>query len=955
MSAPQVITDLVERFKEQADFYKSNQYKEASLRKEFLDPFFAALGWDMENNAGASEAYKAVCVEYPLKIQGTTKSVDYCFRIGGTPKFFVEAKRPSVNINEDMDAAYQLRRYAWNAHIPIAILTDFEEFSVYDMHIKPLRGDKANKGRVYHKRFSDYEAEWDTIYSRFSSNAVFKGLFDQYAEKSKGKRGTVEVDEDFLLTIEKWRNDLAHNIALRNALTQRELNFSVQRIIDRIIFLRICEDRGIEDYTRLHSLINGNDIYTRLGNIFREADARYNSGLFHFKAERNIAEPPDELTLNLNIDDKLLRDILKSLYYPESDYEFGLLPADVLGHVYEQFLGKVIRLTDGGRRAVVEEKPEVRKAKGVYYTPTYIVEHIVKETVGKLTEGKTPAEIAKLRILDPACGSGSFLIGAYQYLLDRHLAWYLENGPEKEAKKRSPALVRTSGGWKLTIAERKRILLNNIYGVDIDSQAVEVTKLSLLLKVLEGETEQSVQTMMNLFRERALPDLGSNIKCGNSLIGPDFYAQAALPDMNDEERLRVNVFDWQAEFPAIFKAGGFDAVIGNPPYRSLLLGKKQDSEDSDLIVYYRTKFPSAAVYKMNLFGLFMQRAVSLLREKGKFSFIIPNLFFNSHYFRGLRGFMMESGSFSSVFDLRYKVFDDAETGGSGIFVFDKTLAAPYLEILTADVQNQFTAPLHNQVSAIALRSDPNFNLLASSGVTVVEDRIRSLPCITLGDACVIYQGIITGDNSTFLSEKPRGSGWEKILKGRDINRYSKEFGGVYVLYNPEKLWSNTNPKMFKVQEKIISRQTSDHLVATYDDEGFFSLDSTHVIHLKKPLFSLKYLLGIYNSRLLNFLYSEKVKENGRAFAQVKVVNLKPLPIRLLDLSKPLDRERHNRMVMLAEKMLALHKQAAAARTPQEKTAIDRQISATDAQIDRLVYDLYGLTEEEIKIVEGSSK
>src|SRR5664280_3513561 len=198
---------------------------------------------------------------------------------------------------------------------------------------------------------------------------------------------------------------------------------------------------------------------------------------------------------------------------------------------------------------------------------TYIVEYIVKNTVGKLLEGKTPKRVDSLRILDPACGSGSFLLGAYQNLLDWHLKWYTENNPEKHARDKKPALYQGHGGvWYLTTAERKRILLNNIYGVDIDSQAVEVTKLSLLLKVLEDETDETLNRQRKLFHERALPNLGGNIKCGNSLIGPDFYEGKQMNLLDTEEAQRVNVFDWQAEFPEIFKADGFDAVIGNPPY-----------------------------------------------------------------------------------------------------------------------------------------------------------------------------------------------------------------------------------------------------------------------------------------------------------------------------------------------------------------------------------------------------
>jgi len=567
MPAPKEVLKLIERFDRNRDAYRSSDYNEAQVRLELINPFFKALGWDVDNEQGYAEAYKEVIHEDAIKIGGHAKAPDYAFRIGGTRKFFVEAKRPSVGIKDDSIPAYQLRRYAWSAKLPLSILTDFEEFAVYDCRVKPARTDKASVARILYFTYIEYAERWEDIASIFSPEAIRKGSFDRYAESTKKKRGTAEVDDAFLKEIENWRNVLARNIALRNAdLSTRELNFAVQRTIDRTIFLRICEDRGIEDYGQLMALQSGTRAYQRLCQIFRRADERYNSGLFHFRKEKDRPEPPDGLTLSLTVDDKVLKEVFKDLYYPDSPYEFSVLPADILGQVYEQFLGKVIRLTPG-HRAKVEDKPEVKKAGGVYYTPTYIVDYIVKHTVGKLLESKTPTKAATIKILDPACGSGSFLLGAYQTLLDWHLKWYSENDPEKHAKGRKPRVFRGPGGdWRLTTSEKKRILTNNIYGVDIDPQAVEVTKLSLLLKVLEGENEETLGKSLRLFHERALPDLADNIKCGNSLIGPDFYETQQLSLLDDEERYRINAFDWDAEFPAIMNGGGFDAVIGNPPY-----------------------------------------------------------------------------------------------------------------------------------------------------------------------------------------------------------------------------------------------------------------------------------------------------------------------------------------------------------------------------------------------------
>ncbi|MFH1748417.1 MAG: type I restriction endonuclease, partial [Planctomycetota bacterium] len=583
---PDAVNELVARFDRNRDDYKSPTYNEAQTRREFIDPLFKALGWDIDNEQGYAEAYKDVIHEDAIKIGGATKAPDYCFRIGGARKFFLEAKKPAIGIKDDPEPAFQLRRYAWSAKLPLSILTDFEELAVYDCRIRPHKNDKAGIGRTLYFTYDQYADHWDEIVGLFGKDAVLKGSFDKYAESTRRKKGTAEVDAEFLKEIERWRELLARNFALRNAgLSVRDLNFAVQRTIDRTIFLRMCEDRGVESYGQLQALLNGDKVYERLAVLFRRADEKYNSSLFYFTAEKG-REPPDELTLALNLDDKVLRDVLGHLYYPDCPYEFSVLPAEILGHVYEQFLGKVIRLTTGGH-AKVEEKPEVRKAGGVYYTPTYIVDYIVKHTVGELLKDKTPTDIGPdvasslrgrrrkgatsgssasarrsarsvrpLRILDPACGSGSFLLGAYRYLLDWHRDWYITqmqgSAGVPPANPFPDCIYQGAGGqWRLTIGEKKRILLNNIYGVDIDPQAVEVTKLSLLLKVLEGESAESIGSTLRLFHERALPDLSNNIKCGNSLIGPDFYEGQQATLFDEEEQFRINAFDWEAEFPQI--------------------------------------------------------------------------------------------------------------------------------------------------------------------------------------------------------------------------------------------------------------------------------------------------------------------------------------------------------------------------------------------------------------------
>jgi hypothetical protein len=310
--------DLVERFERNIEAYHNPAYNETQLRIEFIDPFFIALGWDVANKEGHAEQYKDVIHEDAIKIAGATKAPDYCFRIGGVRKFFLESKKPSIDIKTQTSPAYQLRRYAWSSKLSLSILTDFEEMAIYDCRLRPKPSDKPSIGRVRFYTYNQYIDSFEEIYNLLSKDAVLKGSFDKFAESDRQKRGTTEVDDEFLKEIESWREALAKDIAMRNpGLSVRELNYAVQLTIDRIIFLRMCEDRGIEKYGQIQSPLNGTSTYHRLREIFYHADDKYNSGLFDFRQ--------DKLTPELKLDDNPLKEIFKNLYYPESPYEFSVL------------------------------------------------------------------------------------------------------------------------------------------------------------------------------------------------------------------------------------------------------------------------------------------------------------------------------------------------------------------------------------------------------------------------------------------------------------------------------------------------------------------------------------------------------------------------------------------------------------------------------------------------------
>ncbi len=988
MTAPPPVLALIERFERNREAYRSGQYNETQLRREFIDPFFKALGWDVDNEKGYAEAYKDVIHEDAIKVGGFTKAPDYCFRIGGARKFFIEAKKPSVNLKGDVSPAFQLRRYAWSAKLPLSILTDFEEFAVYDCRSKPVKTDKPATARTLYLTYTEYADRWDEIASIFSRDAVLKGSFDKYAESSRVKRGTAEVDAAFLKEIESWRDVLARNLALRNPdLSQRELNFAVQRTLDRIIFLRICEDRGIEVYGRLMALENGGDVYQRLCQLLRQADERYNSGLFHFRKEKDRPEPPDDLTLNLAIDDKPLKDILKSLYYPDSPYEFSVLPADILGQVYEQFLGKVIRLTPG-HRAVVDDKPEVKKAGGVYYTPTYIVDYIVKNTVGKLLEGKMPKQVAKLKILDPACGSGSFLIGAYQVLLDWHRDWYAANDPESWAKKGTltpgPPPSEGEGGWRLTTAERKRILLNNIYGVDVDPQAVEVTKLSLLLKVLEGENEQTLATQLRFFHERALPDLGNNIKCGNSLIGPDFYDGQQMSPLDDEERYRINAFDWEAEFPEIMKVGGFDAVIGNPPY----VRQEGVSDYKDYLSTHYKTFHGLA----DLYVYFYERGFSVLKEGGLLGYISSSKFLHASYGSGLRVLLAQRSRLLSIVDYGdVQIFKGATTYPL-VVIGIKTSERSHGDFLFGRATTQ-TGVLPE---AILSRGDivPSKGLTSDPWVLVPRRAQRIVEKITdqsssLSSAVGAAQiGIKTSLNEAFVvgPQVARAlirshSRAREVLKpygrGRGVHKWFSTTNGDFLICTRESLNIDEYPSIKEYLKQFETRLRARYEVQRGDYDWWVIrqvaytdiYDNSKIVYpdlCSKPRFALNLdgmypnntvfcipsdglaFLGYLNSRLAWYWITRHCPANRGGAYRLSNQYMNKMPVRTTLLS-------NTALAEIVERMLELHKQLAVAKTSHDKTALQRQIDATDRQIDRLVYNLYGLTEDEIKIVEDRTR
>jgi len=1001
----EIIADLVARFNSNKEFYTTSKlYKEEEAKVEFINPMMEALGWDVHNKQGLGPNFKEVVFEESLAVGKETKAPDYSFRLGGQLIYYLEAKKPSINIKDDRSPAFQARRYGWSAKIPIVILTDFEEFAVYETTSKPKEHERASTNRVLYYSCDEYVEKWDEIYSLFSKEAVLKELFQKFVDDntSKTKRGTQSIDDEFLKDIEKWRLILARNIALRNKdLSISELNLSVQLIIDRIVFFRMAEDRGIERYQTLYKLSESENIYKQLCEVFKKADLKYNSGLFHFNFTPDYSEFVDNITLNLNIDDGVFKEIFADLYYPKSPYEFSVISPEILGNIYENFLGSVIRLTPS-HQAKIEQKPEVKKAGGVFYTPQYIVDYIVDNTVGELIKGKTPNQIAKLKILDPACGSGSFLLRAYQKLLDYHLEYYLN-------LKKAPKEVYYIGKDnvpRLTIREKKRILTNNIYGVDIDVNAVEVTKLSLLLKVLEDENKDVLEAQQKLYQEKVLPNLSSNIKCGNSLIGTDILEQEEL---THEEILELNPFDWEVEFPHIFANNGFDAVIGNPPYIRI------QTMDSTSIKYYKNNYSTSSKGNYDIYIVFVEKALKLLNGGGVFGYILPHKFFTAKYGMPLRKLISENNNLNRIIHFGdQQVFDSATTytcllflnkKDNNKFYFEKIMDLNKFKLNHADNKNNFLSS--DKVSAdewifVSGKDGKLFYKLYDMPLKIIDRAIISQGLATSADKIYIMPLIETNDDTSSVQSKFLEKTFsiengilKPLLKGAEIKRYEQPKANNLLIFpysstNEELLpFSRKDMKKYPLafdylnltKDKLLKRSNVDShnwwlypypknlllmdkpkiIYQVLSQKGSFTLDEFGEFYYvgggnaggyaitteSNNIEELKYLLGILNSKLTTFFISKVASSFRGGYYSFGKHSFEHFPLPFEELSDQL-------LVDLVDKIIELYKKIKVVKTPQEEKLLKVQIDKIDEQINARVYELYDLSEEEIAIVEEST-
>lgn len=951
-----IISPLTSYYKE----YKKEQ--EEDVRSDLIDKFFGVeiLGWDMKSDEHLPPSMREVRRENKRKVQGRQKYPDYIFIVNKHDKFYVEAKRISVKIKEQVDPAIQLRRYGRSHDLPLCILTNAAEFAIYDTTVKVRsKSDSVRTARVfyctYEQLLDPYEHDiritnFEYIYQTFSKDAVVNKSLDNI----KTQKGNQPLDKEFLEIIDEWRLMFAKSIANNNPKMDEadKLNYAVQKLIDRLIFLRIAEDKDIEDYETLLKITTHANIYKLLNDLFEKAKEKYNSELF---------ESEEWLSL-IKVDDDILSHIINELY---ESYAFSVMPIEILGSIYEQFLGKVIKLTENNH-VKIEPKPEVRKAGGVYYTPQYIVEYIVRNTVNKKINKKTPDEISNIKILDPACGSGSFLIGAYQHLLDYHFDYYWDESRREKSLKQGKIYHTINNDYYLSIPEKQRILKNNIYGVDIDKQAVEVTRLSLLLTLMKEENREIEQEgQAKLFKEnnfKYLPALKNNIKCGNSLIGPDFYDGNSLKLFDDRElKNKINDFDWNDKekgFGTIMMSGGFDCVIGNPPYvftRELM----SDSEKE----YFYEKYINTQ-FKLNTYVLFCEKSFNILNENGIFGFIIPNNWLSLEYNSDFRKYILSNTSDIIIVNASDSVFLNASVDTSILVYSKKGKPNVSLRELTGgnfvDIAEQKTESIlrsHNQVINIHSHKSGHFSevcekvIKSGKALSEIAEVKNGVQAYTVGEGQPTQTKQMK-ENRVYHSNNQKNNLWLKYVDGVDVKRYYLGWSGQYIKYGCN-LSRQREPRLFQ-GDRLLVRQIPAKppysIFSSYTNERLINDNNSMIVKLIHPdPKMLAYIMGILNSRLISFWFIHTFgKMQRKIFPQFKIKELSIFPI------KPYgDKDKNaGKIPILVTDMLETQKKAHSTKSENDKKHYQQKIEMLDKQIDELVYDLYGLTKEEIKVVEG---
>ena len=779
------LQSLINRFDASLPFYKDakNAYNEHSCRIEYIDPFLKLLGWDVANEKGLAPQYREVIAE---NYSTRTDRPDYTITLRGLAKFFVEAKKPSVDITKDASSAIQARKYGWNANHKIAVLTNFEYLAVYDTCYIAKDDDNSAVARYRLYHYTEYIDKFAEICALISRDAVYSGAFESYLDDHFPATGgqTQQVDQLFLSQINEWRVALSNELYAKGGrYTSLEvLNDVVQEFINQIVFLRICEDRNLPLYHNLKDTIAGTTtLYNKLEELFRSADQRYNSGMFS----------GDDIIFDLSCD--VIQNMIEGLYYPQSPYLFNIIKPNLLGKIYEIFLTEHLVFLENNTIGLGKKRDCQNRA--VVTTPTEIVKYMVDKTLSKVCEGKTPSEILNISVADIACGSGIFLEEAFAYLQDYCVQWYINN-------EQTEHLIETGIDlYKLPLQEKKDILCSCIYGIDIDIHAVEVAKFSLLIKLIEDETTPSVTGVVPI-----LPDLGDNIQFGNSLV-----SQAELAGIGgaNNQMMEIAPFDWKA----INNGCGFDVIIGNPPYVNTE-GMHTLLPSAEIEVY-KKKYKTSHK-QFDKYFIFIERAIKKINENGLVCYIVPNKFFKIGAGEKLRSLIAKERMLVSLDDFGDAQLFEDKTIYSSIILLSKEKQATFVY---SSVDSASTLWAGEKIDTVEFSSDI-LNELPWRLTTDVEflKLLKKIDAVSV--PITKYADIFTGIQTSAEQKRTYWFSDEEIISEteecytiqRDGRIFSIEKRILRPYFKPVK-------KSEKKQNTYSYLTTNKHIIFPYDSTG----------------------------------------------------------------------------------------------------------------------------------------
>ena len=903
------VTELVGKYQALSS-KEVKRYNEANTRRTFIEPLFKALGWDIYDTKEFSEEEDA-----------SSGRVDYALKIKEVSRIYIEAKPLRADITRS-DYVKQTVTYAYNKGVTWAVLTDFENLHLY----------VAQTGKLsLNLNYLEYGTSFNDLWL-LSKESVKDNLISEWGHKYGHLPPKQTIEDKLFSQLRHWREELFKNLLYYNdsKFTIRNMKLIdevIQRLLDRLIFIRTAEDRKIEDKKLLELLhqtqkrqIKGN-LINKLREIFNYYDGYYDSDLFRY-----------HLTDEVFIDNVIIEDVLNGLYkVPKSiaEYDFSVIEPDVLGTVYEQYLGFVAAAVKQKAKAAqakldlgfpaddisfeLTAKKKKRKEHGIYYTPQFVTDYIVKETVGRFLKEHSYNETLNIKVLDPACGSGSFLIRAFDELLNYHAG-----------AKGKPIL-------KLDQWERLQILCKNIFGIDLDIQAVEISRLNLLLR--------------SLAKRELLPSLEDNIKQGNSLISgtKDDLKGYFGTGWKDKKP-----FNWDEEFADIIAQGGFDVVIGNPPYvrvDSLSVNEKR---------YWKDIYESAKG-KYDIYYLFIELALSLVKENGVFAFITPNRFLTNTTGQRLRELILEGHNTISLVSLStMRVFEDA-ANYPVITIVRKNMEAVKLRYYEVHEPNDlFALRPKYQLKANEVKSLPRSIL----PINVDEVSLKLALKIAkthpaLGSILDIQEGLrIPQDQEV----KRYGDSQMPIIKQFQFTRYSPVAENTYVSRNYlDRLKRGNSTRLANcLKPKIIFAEDALRIEASLDLSKGLCQGGVYFGTTVGREHNLYYLLTLLNSSLLTFIFKAFYSgiHMGGGYLRFRTQYLEELPIRQIDLSNSTEKQLHDNLVSLVKDMLGLNqKLTKVIEHSEEWSDLKNKIAKTDKKIDNLVYKIYGLTEDEIKIVE----